>query len=155
MHLLVSRRIFEMLVNHLIQVEEEKAYVVERYYPDWTKERNDFQELLNTYIRNIEDIVYNKLKVDEGTPDDCPYAIIGCRIVLRDAYNNELEKLHIVSPFKGNIDFDVDSASYLSPMGKAFLLKKVHDEVLVETPMGIFQYTVEAIELPADIFQYY
>lgn len=151
----VSRRVFEMLVNHLTNIEEEKVFVLEKYYPDLTNERNDFQELLNNYIKSIENIISGNLLVDEQAVEACPFVIIGSQITLKDAYTNKLEKLQIVSPFKGSISFDVDNASYLSPMGKAFLLKKLHDDVRVETPMGFFQYRIEEIELPSDIFQYY
>lgn len=151
----ISKRIFELLVKHLIDVEEEKTSVIEKYYPVWTNERSEFQELLNSYIKNVEDLLYNVVKVDDKAADSCPLVIIGSNIILKDTYTNKLEELQIVSPFKGKINFDVDSASYLSPMGRAFLLKKVHDDVKVETPMGIFQYKIEGIELPADVFQFY
>ena len=151
----ISRRIFDTLVKHLTDIEEEKLCVIEKYYPVWTNERSEFQELLDSYIKSVEDIIYNVVKVDETAEDACPFVIIGSCITLKDAYTNKLEKLHLISPFKGEINFDVDSASYLSPMGRAFLLKKVNDNVKVETPMGIFEYKVEAIELPADVFQYY
>lgn len=151
----VSKHIFEILVKHLVDMEEEKANVIERYYPVWTNERSDFQELMNSYIRNIENLVHNELIVDEKASDSCPIVMIGCNILLKDAYTNKREKLQIVSPFKGEINFDIESASYLSPMGRAFLLKRVNDEVKVETPMGIFEYKIEGIELPADVFQFY
>ena len=150
----VSRRIFEMLAKHLISIEEEKTCVIEKYYPEWTNERSDFQELLSTYISNVEDIVSNKVKVNDKVADACPFVIIGSNIVLKDTYTNKLESLQIVSPFWPDMNFDANSASYLSPMGRAFLLRKVHDDVKVETPMGIFQYKIESIELPADVFQF-
>lgn len=151
----VSKRIFEMLIHHLVAIEEEKEVVIEKYYPDWTDERNDFQELMDNYIQRIEDIVHNKLKAGDHGVDECPLAIIGSRLTLKDAYTNKLEKLQIVSPFTGNTRLDLDCASYLSPMGRAFLLRGLGDDVEVETPMGIFQYKIEAIEIPADMFQFY
>lgn len=149
----VSRRIYEMLIKHLVSIEEEKAYVIDKYYPELTNERSNFDELLSNYIKNIEDIVSNGIKLDEKAADTCPIVIIGSNIVLRDAYTNKLENLQIVSPFCSKINLDADSASYLSPMGRAFLLKKVYDDVKVETPMGIFEYKIEAIELPQDMYQ--
>jgi transcription elongation factor GreA len=139
----------------MTSIEDEKICVIEKYYPEWTNERSDFQELLSTYIKSIKDIVSNDIKVDDKASDACPFVIIGSNIVLKDSYTNKLENLQIVSPFCDGNKFDVDSASYLSPMGRAFLLKKVHDDVKVETPMGIFQYKIEAIELPEDVFQFH
>jgi transcription elongation factor GreA len=89
--------------------------------------------------------------VDDNASDECPFVIIGSQIILRDCYTNKTEEMQIVSPFMGEIDLNVNSASYLSPMGRAFLLKKIKDDVKVETPMGIFQYVVEDIKLPPDV----
>lgn len=147
---IVSKKIYEMLIKHLIKIEEEKLCVIDKYYPVWTNERNDFQELMDSYINGIENIIYNEITVDDNAFDDCPFAIIGSQILLKDCYTNKTEEMQIVSPFMGEIDLNVDSASYLSPMGRAFLLKKVKDNVKVETPMGIFQYIIEAITLPPD-----
>lgn len=148
----VSKQIYEMLVKHLIKIEEEKLHVIDKYYPVWTNERNDFQELLDSYIKSIENILYNEVQVEDNGPDACPFAIIGSQIILKDCYTNKTEEMQIVSPFMGEINLGIDSASYLSPMGRAFLLKKVNDDVKVETPMGIFQYKIEGIELPSDVF---
>ncbi|MGI6587071.1 MAG: GreA/GreB family elongation factor [Gracilibacteraceae bacterium] len=148
---IISRKIYEMLVKHLIKIEDEKLCVIDKYYPVWTNERSDFQELLDSYIKNVENIIYNEVHVDDNASDECPFVIIGSQIILRDCYTNKTEEMQIVSPFMGEIDLNVNSASYLSPMGRAFLLKKIKDDVKVETPMGIFQYVVEDIKLPPDV----
>jgi len=146
---IVSKRIFEMLIKHLKRIEEEKLNVIEKYYPVWTDERSDFQELMNSYIKSVENIIYNELEVMDNVPDTCPFVIIGSQVMLKDCYTNKTEELQIVSPFNDEMNMNVDNASYLSPMGRAFLLKKSNDDVTVETPMGIFQYRIESIELPA------
>ncbi len=151
---IVSKKTYEMLVKHLIKIEDEKLCVIDKYYPVWTNERHDFQALLDSYIKSIESIIYNGLTVDEKAPDTCPFVIIGSKVILKDCYTNKIEEMQIVSPFMGEVDLNVDSASYLSPMGRAFLLKKVKDNVKVETPMGIFHYTVEDIKLTPDMFNY-
>jgi transcription elongation factor GreA len=143
-----------MLIKHLIKVEEEKLSVLEKYYPVWTNERSSFQELLESYIKGIECIIYNGVEVNSHATDTCPFVIIGSQVELSDTYTHETENIQIVSPFTGEVNLDVVSASYLSPMGKAFLLKKVNDSVKVETPMGILNYKVENIILPDDTFQF-
>lgn len=148
----VSKRIHKLLINHLTKIKEEKLYAIEKYYPVWTSERSDFQELLDSYIEGIESTLRNELEVDDNAPDACPFVIIGSRVLLKDSYTNKTEEMQIVSPFKDKINLNVDSASYLSPMGRAFLLKEINDEIKVETPMGIFQYRIEAIEVPSDMF---
>jgi transcription elongation factor GreA len=151
----ISKRIFETLAQHLIDIEQEKNYVIEKYYPIWTNERGEFQELLNSYLKSIENMIYNEVDVDDNATDACPLVIIGSQVLVKDLYTNKTEEIQIVSPFVGELDFSADCASYLSPMGRAFLLKKAKDEVMVETPMGIFYYNIEAIALPGEVFQFY
>ncbi len=150
----VSKRIYEMLIDHLTKIKEEKNFVIEKYYPVWTDERSDFQELMDSYIEGIDSILSYEVKVSDNGSDDCPFVIIGCQMILKDSYTNLTEEMQIVSPFNNGMDYSSDSASYLSPMGRSFLLKKVKDLVKVETPMGIFEYTIESIKLPSDILQY-
>lgn len=147
----VSKRMYEILADHLRKIEEEKLCVIDKYYPVWTDERHNFQELLDSYIKSIENMISEEVEIDDKAPEACPFVIIGSQVVLKDCYTNKTEEMQIVSPFMGKKHPDVDSASYLSPMGRAFLLKKVKDGVKVETPMGIFEYTVEAITLPSEI----
>lgn len=149
----VSRRIYEMLVNHLKRIEEEKLAVIEKYYSVWTNERSDFQELMDSYIKCIENAIHNELEINDNISDACPFVIIGSQVQMKDCYTNKIEELQIVSPFSDEKNYDVDNASYLSPMGRAFLLKKANDDVMVETPMGIFQYKIESIGLPENFYQ--
>lgn len=153
--MVISRNIFELLVRHLIKIEDEKLYVIEKYYPSWTNERHSFQEILDSYIKELETIIYSQVTVSEAASDLCPFVIIGSRMVLRDESTNMAEDIQIISPFSGEADLNMDSASYLSPMGRAFLLKKVNDSVKVETPMGILNYRIEAVKLPDDLQQFY
>lgn len=148
----VSKRIYEMLIKHLTSIKEEKLNVIEKYYPVWTNERSDFQELMDSYIKSIENTIYNEIEVDDNASDACPFVIIGSQVMLKDSYTNKSEEVKIVSPFTEEMSFNVDSASYLSPMGRAFLLKKIEDDIKVETPMGIFQYIIKSIEIPPDMF---
>jgi transcription elongation GreA/GreB family factor len=122
------------------------------------KSCSDFIEVENISITNIsrmEKIIYNELKVDDSTSAVCPYVLIGSKLELENVHTASTEEIQIVSPFTGIIDFEVASASYLSPIGKAFLLRKVNDTVRVETPMGVMHYRINAIKPPDDIPQFY
>lgn len=148
---IITQRIFEMLVQHLISVGEEKQYVIEKYYPSYTHERNEFEELINSYMNNLENIIKHKIAIDDKTSEACPLVLIGSNIYIKDLSDNTVEKLQLVSPFMGKVDLSLDSASYLSPMGRALLLKKPGDLVSVETPMGLLNYNIQSIELPQDV----
>ncbi len=149
--IVISRSIFELLVRHLTIIEDEKLYVLERYYPSLTAERQSFQEIMDSYIKELETLICSQAKVEESEDYTCPFVIIGSRMSIKDENTDLVEDIQIISPFLGEADLSMDIASYLSPMGRAFLLRKVNDSVKVETPMGILNYTIKAIELPRDL----
>ena len=51
---------------------------------------------------------------------------------------------HVVDPLQGRVE--ENDVSYLSPVGRALLLKKVGDEIKVKTPGGTVHYKINAIE---------
>ncbi|HHV72540.1 MAG TPA: GreA/GreB family elongation factor [Clostridia bacterium] len=146
----VSKEIFELLEKHLVDIEEEGEQILEKYFPDITAERDSFTKLLTNYIKQLEKYI-SKYEVSERAENNCPFIIIGSIVEVEDLESKEVEKYQIVSPFENNLEVDFDFASYLSPLGKALLLKKIDDKVEVETPMGKFTYKVKSIEIPAEI----
>ncbi|NLY44356.1 MAG: GreA/GreB family elongation factor [Clostridiaceae bacterium] len=151
MSTVLSKAVFEMLVKHLVEIEEEKEQILGKYYPDTTEERELFIDLIDNYIGKIEEFIY-KAKVKKDAEEACPFVIIGSTVEIEDMHCNEIERYKIISPFESNSNVNIDLASYLSPMGKALLLKKVNDIVLVETPMGQFTYIVRSIKLPREMY---
>lgn len=145
--IVLSRPIFEMLVKHMVDIEDEKDRIMDEYYPNVTEERDNFQQLMGSYIREIESYITNA-KVEETISTDCPFVTIGSIVEVEDLTYNETEKFQIVSPFISKVSVKWDCASYLSPMGKALLLKKVKDRVDIETPAGRSAYRIKSIVLP-------
>lgn len=154
-NIIVTKRVFQMLVQHLADIEEEKQYVVENHFPGFNHERNDFEELINSYIMGLKNIINNGIKIDEKCPEACPLVLIGSNIYLKDLEDDTVEKLKLVSPFRGKTDLGLDTASYLSPMGRALLLKKPGEQVSVEVPMGLLNYHIQSVDLPQDSVQFY
>jgi len=144
--------IFEMLVKHLVDVEEERAQVVKKYFPQSTREKDDYELLMRNYIKEIERCLSSgeARKIKDG---QCPFVIIGSIVEVEDLQFNEVEKFQIVCPFSDKNSALTECASYLSPIGKALLLKKVNDKVTVDTPAGRFDYVVKSIEIPERMFK--
>lgn len=140
------KSIYEKLIEHLVEIEEEKNEVIEEYYYDMSAERLEFETLIANYISHIDKYV-KKMKKSSKKSTDCPFVIIDSIVEVEDINTNEVEKFKIVSPFLTTNPLDGDYASYLSPIGKSLLLKKVGDHVLVETPMGNIEYEIKSIEL--------
>lgn len=149
----LSKKVFEVLVKHLVDTEEKKDQILEKYYPEITKERNDFQDFIEGYIKKVEERIYNT-KVVENKKIICPFVIIGSIVEVENLENNENEKYHIVFPFENNSSTGIDFASFLSPVGKALLLKEVEDKITIENPMGKLTYSIKSIEIPDEMFSF-
>ena len=54
----------------------------------------------------------------------------------------------LVSPLRNKVDSN--EISFLSPMGKAMLLKKVNQNFVVEAPGGNFEYKILDIKISED-----
>lgn len=144
--IVLSSSIFDVLVKHLVDIEEEKDRIMDEYYPNLTNERDNFKQFIENYVKEIEGFIYNA-KIQKTASNDCPFITIGSTVEIEDLTYNEIEKIKIVSPFTNKVNMACNCASYLSPLGKALLLKKVNDRADIETPVGRSTYIVKAIEL--------
>lgn len=140
------KTINEKLIEHLVEIEEEKSQVIEEYYYEMSAERLEFETLMMDYISHIDDYV-KKINKTKKVGTDCPFVIIDSIVEVEDINSKEVERFKIVSPFLTTNPLDGDFASYLSPIGKSLLLKKVGDHVFVETPMENIEYEIKSIEL--------
>lgn len=136
---------FESLVAHLVELEDNKKMLVDKFFPEITKEREEFITLFDKYLKEINDLIKNAT-VREDSGQDFPFVTIGSQVTLKDLATGESETMRIVIPF--NYEVDSNDVSYLSPVGKSLLLKKVGDVVEVQAPGGKFKYEIEAIKFP-------
>ncbi len=140
----LSRAIFENLVKHLVEIEEGKKKLIEKYFLDPSKERDEIEQLIDDYIKRIEQLIKNAKK-SQTADNNVPFVTIDSEVEVQDLADQEVFKYRIVSPFHSNVrEGDI---SYLSPVGKSLLLKKVGDEVKVNAPGGIFHYKIKSIQL--------
>lgn len=145
---LLSKTTFENLVKHLVEIEERKKKLLEEYYPEPSTERNEIELLIDNYIKHLDQLIRNTKK-SQTTDSKVPFVTIGSEVEIQDLSDLEVFKYRIVSPSRGSIgERDV---SYLSPVGKSLLLKKVGDEVEVIAPGGVFRYKIKSILLRGDI----
>jgi len=145
--IVLSRPIFDMFVKHLVDIEEERDRIMDEYYPNITEERDKFKQLIGTYINKIEGYISN-VQIQKTASEVCPFVIIGSIVEIEDLNDEETEKIKIVSPFINKVTMNGNCASYLSPMGKALLLRKLEDRIDIETPAGKSTYIIKSIELP-------
>jgi len=142
----LSPVIFENLIKHLVNIEEEKEKLLEQYFPRPSKERSDLEKLFDNYIRQVEQLIKNAIK-SETTNTNLPIVIFGSEVEVENLDTGEISRFRIVSPF--DIDVESGDISYLSPMGRSLLLKRTGDEVTVHAPAGVFRYKIQSIKFPS------
>lgn len=135
---------FERIIENLVLLEEEYPQILEQYYPEYTREREDFLEWITGYIQKLNQAVQG-ISVKDGAPDGFPFAILGSQVEIEDMEDSTLSRYRIVCPSKRSLD--QGCISLLSPIGRALLLKEENDVVAVETPGGIYRYRIRSITL--------
>ena len=103
-------------------------------------EAKDDQGMNEARIRELESIMNNaEIISDQG---DKSFVDVGCKIKV--TLNDQEKEFVIVGPSEANPTQGLISNE--SPLGQAFLNKKVGDVVEVEVPAGIIKYKVNSIE---------
>lgn len=143
-NVILTKPAFENLIQHLVNIENEKKELVERFFPRPSKERIKFRSLLDNYITGLDFLIKYKISVGEKSDNSFPFAIINCDIAVQDVKTNEKLNYKIVSP---DTSKKVNDVSFLSPVGRSLLMKEVGDEVTIETPGGKLQYNIQSIKL--------
>jgi transcription elongation factor GreA len=140
----LSKSKFENLIFHLVKVEDEKTKLIEEYFPGLSKERDEFSEVLESYIGKIDTLIRNNISIGENTDNSFPFVIIHCEVEVQDMETNEELKFRITPPYSNK---DINDVSYLSPVGRSLLLKNVGDEVTIDTPGGKLSYKIKSVKL--------
>lgn len=138
----LSPTVFDNLVKHLVDIEERKGELIKQHFPYPSKERSELESVFDDYIRRVDQIVRNTIKTD-AAGNDLPLVTFGSEVEVQDLETRETYRFRIVSPFDTKVGGE--DISYLSPMGKALLLKKAGDEITVEAPAGVFRYKILSI----------
>ncbi len=124
---------------HLMKIESEKEEVISRLFANEAQEREAFEAYIDTYIKDV-------MALKQGLAEEVR-AFIGSIVELEDIDEGDRFDVHIASPLQEE-HHRAMSATYLSPMGKAILLKKQGDEVTVKTPNGDYRYRIMDIKTP-------
>lgn len=143
----LSKATFETLVKHLVEIEGGKNKLLEQYFPEPSKERNEFASFLDEYIERVDQLIKNASK-SKNTGNRVPFVISGSEVEVQDLSDQKVFKYRIVIPIHGSVRGG--DVSYLSPMGKSLMLRRVGDEVEVKAPGGVFRYQITSIQLQRD-----
>ncbi len=93
-------------------------------------------ERLKTELQKVVIIEPRSIQTDTVTP--------GAKVTVRDMEKTDMEVYTLLGPW--DVDIDKGIISYLSPIGKGLLDKKVGDVVTIKLPEGVSIYEVIKIE---------
>lgn len=141
--IILSKSVFENILKHLVDMEEQKNKILDECIPDPCRERDELDQLLTRYIEKMGTLM-QKIQVEESASPEFPFVIVNTEVEVEDLDEKDTFKFHIVPPFHS--DSGGDSVSCLSPVGKLLLLKRPGDRVEVKAPGGVFHYKIKSIK---------
>lgn len=135
---------YENLLAHLVDFEERRSQMINLYFPDFNKPREEFEILINNYINDLEAVVENVLFSDE-TNNDFPFVCLNSEVEIEDTEELETYRYKIIAPETGRNGNNC--ITILSPLGKALLCRTVQEVFTVNTPSGVYRYRIKSIKL--------
>jgi len=103
-------------------------------------EAQDALSRIEAKILEIEDLIKNAVVIRKTSKKDK----VGVGSIIEAKKNNQVFRYRIVGPFEAKPEENLISNE--SPLGRAFLNKKVGEEVIVKTPQGEVKYIILKIE---------
>ena len=140
----ISAAVASDLNRHLEELEEAKFKFIDECFPEPSKERTEFEEMMIEYLKQVNYLLKKGVK-SQDADSNIPFVIIGTEVEVQDLTDQEIYKYHIVNPLRDNLK--PGDVSFLSPVGKSLLLNRVGDIVEVNAPAGIFKYKIISIRL--------
>ncbi|MDP2859496.1 MAG: GreA/GreB family elongation factor [Bacillota bacterium] len=133
----------EMLLKHLVELDEQEATILEEYFIPDSREWKRMKALFQKYRLHIEQVIRTSLPTH---PKVQPAMVtIGSTVTVEDIDTGEVLDLRIVPP--SNLHVSANDVSYISPIGTALLLKRPGDTISVKVPMGTVTYRIMNVQL--------
>jgi transcription elongation factor GreA len=143
----LTKAAFNSLLSNLLEIEEGINEIIDEFLRKPSKEAEELKRLLNGYVRRLDGMLPS-ITIDATAVNDFPNVIVGSEVIVEETASGETYCYKLVSPLKNSIG--LHEISFLSPMGKALLLKNVNDSFIVEAPGGNYEYKVLSINITAD-----
>lgn len=138
---------YERLLAHLVDFEERRRHIVNLYYPEYSRQREEFEDLIDGYISALDKVV-KSVSFSEDSDDAFPFVCLNSEVEVEDVDESETYSYRIIVPEDSNNA--VNCITILSPMGRALLCKKAGETVPVDTPSGVYRYRIRSIKLQKD-----
>ncbi len=143
----LTNQAFNSLLANLVELEEGIGEIIDVFFREPSKEAEELKKVLKDYVRWMDEMS-KRVTIEASADNQFPYAVIGSEVIVEEKGGSETYSFKLVSPLRNKID--ANEISFLSPMGKAMLLKKVNQNFVVEAPGGNFEYEILDIKISED-----
>jgi transcription elongation factor GreA len=138
----MSAAAFEKLIKQVVYFAENKDSLLEEYFPSLSRESREFYQFITTYIAKVEELI-KRVAVKDDSQGEIPFVVIDSQVSIKDLDSQDVYQYRVVNPSINGIDSN--DISFLSPVGRALLLKNKGETVTVKTPAGEVQYLIQSI----------
>lgn len=141
----LTKQAHEKMLAHLVDIEERKVLIADEYYREMDEERISFISLLDKYI-TLLDKTLRKTEISEEAYNEFPFVSIYSEVRVSEPDTGEGYSYKIIPPEADDLQ-KADEITYLSPVGKALMLRKSGDTVVIKAPQGEYSIKIESIKL--------
>jgi transcription elongation factor GreA len=146
-----SLELSEVLGENIHRINKEKEILFKKYFSENVEDSIEFEYLVNRYIETIK----NHMKKSNNKTiekNKFPFIILWSIVEVQDMDDMETYKFLVIPPYSKHndvdTDADIDYVSMMSPLGRALLLKKAEQDIIVNVPQGTLNYKIKRIIIP-------
>jgi len=142
-----SLELSDVLAENIHRINREKETLFKEYFYENVEDSIEFEYLVREYIESIK----NHMKKRSGETvekDNFPFVLLWSIVEAQDTDNMEIHTFFICPPYSKSNDIEFDCVSMMSPLGRAFLLKKADQTITVKVPQGTHNYKIKRIIIP-------
>lgn len=143
----LTKYAFHSIVSNLLEIEEGIQVILDEYFSEPSNEAEELKQTLHDYLRRMDDTLKN-ISIAETAKNDFPFVIINSEVMVEEIGSLGIYRYKLISPLKDRVN--AQEISFLSPMGRALLLRKVHETTVVKSPGGDFHYKVLSVRIIGD-----
>lgn len=142
--LTLTKPAYESLLAHLVDLEEKRTRFIDQYFPEYNKQREEFEKLIEEYMSALDEVVKD-VPFSDNSSNEFPFVCVNSVVEIEDVEETETYTYKLIVPESNSNDSNC--ITILSPMGKALLCKKEGDTVSVDAPSGVYRYRIKSIRL--------
>lgn len=142
--LTLTKPAYENLLAHLVDLEEKRMRFINQYFPEYNRQREEFEELIEEYMSALDEVVKN-VPFSDKSSNEFPFVCVNSVVEIEDVEETETYTYRLIVP--ESISNDANCITILSPMGRALLCRKEGETVSVDAPSGVYRYRIKSIRL--------